>query len=108
MTPQMYVSAARVLISSVSISQRVAVGSSVSLEGSQVAELKTHTKKPICVGFGVSKGEHAAQLEGWGADGAIAGSALVRALGEAASPAEGLIAMEALAQELRDALPSRK
>lgn len=73
-----------------------------------VAELKTHTKKPICVGFGVSKGEHAAQLEGWGADGAIAGSALVRALGEAASPAEGLIAMEALAQELRDALPSRK
>jgi len=73
-----------------------------------VTDLKAHTDKPICVGFGVSKGEHAAQLEGWGADGAIAGSALVRALGEAKTPEEGLVAMEKLAQELRDALPSRK
>jgi len=72
-----------------------------------VEELKNYTDKPICVGFGVSKGEHAQSLEGWGADGAIAGSALVRALGEAATPEEGLAAVEALARELRDALPPR-
>lgn len=54
----------------------------------KVTELRQYTDKPICVGFGVSKGEHAAQLEQWGADGAIAGSALVKALGEAPTPGE--------------------
>jgi len=72
-----------------------------------VSELREYTDMPICVGFGVSKGEQAKQLEDWGADGAIAGSALVRALGEAATPEEGLAAMTAMAQELRDALPAR-
>lgn len=62
---------------------------------------------PVAVGFGVSNGEQAAQLEEWGADGVIVGSALVRALGEAATPEEGLASMTALAEELRAALPCR-
>jgi tryptophan synthase alpha chain len=39
---------------------------------------------------------------GWGADGVIVGSALVRALGEAPTPEEGLERLTALAKELRE------
>lgn len=67
--------------------------------------LKGVTDKPIAVGFGVSKPEQAAQLASWGADGVIVGSALVRALGEASSPAAGLKALTALITSLRKALP---
>ena len=95
-----------------------------------VAQLKAVTKKPVAVGFGISKAEHAAQVASWGADGIIVGSALVRALGEAATPgslrqrracaaaavrlthrasrgtaAEGLKAMTTLITSLRKALP---
>jgi tryptophan synthase alpha chain len=42
-----------------------------------VAELKSLTDKPICVGFGISKLQHVAQLKGV-ADGAIVGSAIVK------------------------------
>ncbi|PNW75488.1 hypothetical protein CHLRE_12g528700v5 [Chlamydomonas reinhardtii] len=70
-----------------------------------VSELKAVTDKPVCVGFGVSRAEHAKQIVSWGADGVICGSALVKALGEASSPAEGLQAMEKLARELRAATP---
>lgn len=59
----------------------------------------------VCVGFGVSRPEQAKELVSWGADGVICGSALVRALGEAASPEEGLAAMAAVASSLRDAIP---
>ncbi len=51
-----------------------------------VTQLKAVTKKPIAVGFGISKPEHAMQIASWGADGVIVGSALVRALGEAPTP----------------------
>ena len=40
----------------------------------------------VAVGFGVSRPEHAKQLRAWGADGVIVGSALVKCLGEAATP----------------------
>ena len=63
------------------------------------------TDKSIAVGFGVSKPEHAKQIVEWGAEGVICGSALVRALGEAKSPKEGLEAMGALAASLRAAIP---
>ena len=66
-----------------------------------VAKLKTVTDKPVCVGFGISKEEQAQQVVRWGADGVIVGSALVKALGEAASPEEGLARLDALAKELR-------
>ncbi|KXZ52820.1 hypothetical protein GPECTOR_8g204 [Gonium pectorale] len=70
-----------------------------------VDRLKAVTDKPVCVGFGVSRPEHAKQIVSWGADGVICGSALVKALGEAASPAEGLKAMEDLARSLRSCIP---
>lgn len=72
-----------------------------------VARLKAVTSKPVAVGFGISKPEQAAQLAAWGADGVIVGSALVRALGEAASPAEGLAQMTELISALRASLPSK-
>lgn len=62
------------------------------------------TDKPVCVGFGVSKPEQAKQIASWGAEGVICGSALVKALGESGSPAEGLAAMEKIASGLRAAI----
>jgi len=46
-----------------------------------VKQLKSLTDRPVCVGFGVSKPEHLAQLTGL-ADGAIVGSALVKQMKE--------------------------
>jgi tryptophan synthase alpha chain len=54
--------------------------------GPQVQKLKSVTSKPVAVGFGISKPEQAALVASWGADGIIVGSALVRALGTAATP----------------------
>lgn len=67
-----------------------------------VTSLKKVTDKPVAVGFGISKGEQAQQVVNWGADGVIVGSALVKALGEAASPEEGLEKFKAMAEELRE------
>ena len=66
-----------------------------------VEELRSVTDKPIAVGFGVSEAKHAKQIVDWGADGVIVGSALVRALGEAKTPEEGLAALKAKAEEIR-------
>ena len=46
----------------------------------------------------------AKQIMQWGAEGVIVGSALVKALGDAASPEEGLKAMEKLAKSIREAI----
>lgn len=46
----------------------------------------------------------ARQIMQWGAEGVIVGSALVKALGDAATPEEGLQAMEKLAKSIRDAI----
>jgi tryptophan synthase alpha chain len=43
-----------------------------------LATLRTVTKKPLCVGFGISQPEHVRHMETAGADGAIVGSALVK------------------------------
>lgn len=67
-------------------------------------ELKKVTDKPVAVGFGISKPEHAVQIAQWGADGVIVGSAMVKLLGEAASPEEGICALRQLTQDLRKAL----
>lgn len=45
------------------------------------------------------------QIAGWGADGVIVGSAMVRLLGESTSPEEGLKELEALTKSLKAALP---
>ena len=46
-----------------------------------VQRIRAVTDKPVCVGIGVTTGEHAAEVAGF-ADGVIVGSAIVRAAGE--------------------------
>lgn len=45
------------------------------------------------------------QVAGWGADGVIVGSAMVRILGDARSPEEGLKELEEFTKSLKAALP---
>ncbi|XVF32472.1 hypothetical protein REPUB_Repub17cG0085700 [Reevesia pubescens] len=68
-------------------------------------EIKEATSKPVVVGFGISKPEHVKQVSGWGADGVIVGSAMVKLLGEAKSPEEGLKELENFTKSLKSALP---
>lgn len=42
-----------------------------------ISSLKAQTNTPICVGFGVSKPQHASELAAAGADGVIVGSAVI-------------------------------
>ena len=55
---------------------------------SNIRQLKSITDRPVCVGFGISKPEHVAQLAGL-ADGAIVGTAFVRRMTEHASQGPG-------------------
>jgi tryptophan synthase alpha chain len=64
-----------------------------------VTRTRAVTELPICVGLGVSTPEQAAQVAAF-ADGVIVGSAFVRALGEAGSPAAGVSAVAELAEAL--------
>lgn len=47
---------------------------------------------------------NALQVVGWGADGVIIGSAIVKLLGTASSSEEGLAAVKAFAQSIRSAV----
>ena len=49
-----------------------------------IRDLKSLSDRPVCVGFGINKAEHVAQLSGV-ADGAIVGSAFVRRMTEHAA-----------------------
>lgn len=71
---------------------------------SLIQAVKAQTDKAVNVGFGVSSAEQAKQIQSWGADGVIVGSALVKELGSAPTAGEGVARMKALAQELRSAL----
>ncbi|XVE77853.1 hypothetical protein DITRI_Ditri13aG0096500 [Diplodiscus trichospermus] len=68
-------------------------------------EIKEATTKAVAVGFGISKPEHVKQVAGWGADGVIVGSAMVKLLGEAKSPEQGLKELEIFAKSLKSAIP---
>jgi tryptophan synthase alpha chain len=70
-------------------------------------EIKKVTDKPVAVGFGVSTPEHVKQIAGWGADGVIIGSAIVRQLCEAATPEEGLKRLEEYTRNIKAAMPLR-
>ncbi|XP_072147262.1 indole-3-glycerol phosphate lyase, chloroplastic-like [Setaria viridis] len=72
---------------------------------SLIQEVKQVTDKPVAVGFGISRPEHVNQIAEWGADGVIIGSAMVRQLGEAASPKEGLNRLDEYARSMKNALP---
>ena len=80
---------------------RVSIADNV---GTLVKTIKETSNKPVAVGFGISTPEHVKKVVSWGADGVIVGSALVRTLGEAPSPEEGLAAMQALTEDLVSAL----
>lgn len=67
-------------------------------------EIKEVTAKPVAVGFGISKPEHVKQVAGWGADGVIVGSAMVKLLAEAKSPEEGLKELATFTKSLKAAL----
>ena len=64
-----------------------------------VERVRAVSDVPVCVGLGVSTGEQAAEVASF-ADGVIVGSALVRCLVDAPSPADGIAALEALTREL--------
>jgi tryptophan synthase alpha chain len=67
--------------------------------GELVARVRPHTDRPIAVGLGVSTGAQAAEVARF-ADGVIVGSALVRCLLDAPTPAAGIDAISALSAEL--------
>lgn len=69
-----------------------------------IQEIKEASTKPVAVGFGISKPEHVKQVAEWGADGVIIGSAMVKVLGEAKSPEEGLKELEVFTKSLKSAL----
>ncbi|KAL5561802.1 hypothetical protein UlMin_031549 [Ulmus minor] len=69
-----------------------------------LSEIKEATTKPVAVGFGISKPEHAKQVAEWGADGVIIGSAIVKLLGEAKSSEEALKELEIYVKSLKSAL----
>jgi tryptophan synthase alpha chain len=48
-----------------------------------VGQLKAQPGPPVAVGFGISGADQARQVRGWGADGAIVGSALVKVMAAA-------------------------
>ncbi|KAK2970196.1 hypothetical protein RJ640_019664 [Escallonia rubra] len=67
-------------------------------------EIKEATNKPVAVGFGISNPEHVKQVAGWGADGVIVGSAMVKLLGDAKSPREVLKDLEVFTKSMKSAL----
>ena len=66
-----------------------------------VRQLKSLTDRPVCVGFGISRADHVAQLRGI-ADGAIVGSALVKRMKNRLNDGPDALATEtaALTREL--------
>jgi len=70
-----------------------------------VGKLKSLTSVPVCVGFGISKPEHAAAVARAGADGVIIGSRVVRLIESNLSDREGMLAqISAFLAEVRAAL----
>ncbi len=57
-----------------------------------VGKLKKLTSVPVCVGFGISKPEHAAKVAQVGADGVIIGSRIVRLIEENLGDREKILA----------------
>lgn len=89
------------LVSSIGVTG--ARGSVSAKVQSLLQEIKEATNKPVAVGFGISKPEHVKQIAGWGADGVIVGSAIVKLLAEA-EPSEVLKELEVFTKSLKSAL----
>ena len=78
----------------------LAAGTSASQPGMQVSVVRAAMHLQLCPGGCLQ----AQELRSWGAEGVIVGSALVKALGEAASPQEGLEELARLAESIRAAI----
>jgi tryptophan synthase alpha chain len=73
-----------------------------------IQQLKSLTDVPICVGFGVSKPEHARTIADAGADGVIIGSRLVAMIEDNLDHPEAAISeISRFLSEVRTALPAR-
>ena len=72
-----------------------------------VRSMREVTQLPLAVGFGISRPEHAAAV-GALADGVVVGSAFMRVIERNADSPSLEGKLEALARELKDALPGRK
>lgn len=80
-------------------------GERVSLESrveGLVQRLSEVSPVPVAVGFGISGADQVRQVRGWGADGAIVGSALVKRIA-AAAPGAAAQSAEQFCRELRQA-----
>jgi len=74
--------------------------------GDLVSKLKKLTNVPVCVGFGISKPEHAAEVAKAGADGVIIGSRIVRIIEENLGNKENMISQVAdFIKKVKNALP---
>ncbi|MBE9230986.1 tryptophan synthase subunit alpha [Cuspidothrix issatschenkoi LEGE 03284] len=71
--------------------------------GDLLQQIRNVTDKPIGVGFGISDPQQARQVQAWGADAAIVGSAVVKRLAEG-TPEQGLEAIAQFCQNLKTAL----
>jgi tryptophan synthase alpha chain len=72
-------------------------------------QLRSHTNKPIGVGFGIAKPEQAQQMQSFGADAVIVGSAFVQRLADTSlSTAQRLQSVESFCLSLKNALTSTK
>ncbi|MFH1286086.1 MAG: tryptophan synthase subunit alpha [Candidatus Micrarchaeota archaeon] len=69
-----------------------------------IARVKKLTSKPIYIGFGISKPEHARALAHAGADGVIVGSAFVKLIQESKTTEEACAKVQKLARGLKEAL----
>jgi tryptophan synthase alpha chain len=69
----------------------------------RLASLRQVTDKPIGIGFGISQPEHARQVQQWGADAVIVGSAFVKRLADG-SPEQGIQAVSDFCQSLKEAI----
>lgn len=70
-----------------------------------LATLQAQAGIPVAVGFGIADADQVRQVRGWGADGAIVGSALVKAMAAAAASGEDVAqAAGAFCRDLRRGL----
>jgi tryptophan synthase alpha chain len=73
-----------------------------------VGKLKKLTGVPVCVGFGISKPEHAAAVAGAGADGVIIGSKIVRLIEENLGNKEKMLAeISTFLSEVKNAIENQ-
>jgi len=73
-----------------------------------VSKLKGLTSVPICVGFGISKPEHAATVAGAGADGVIIGSKIVELIEKNLDNREKILAeISAFLSDVKSAISTR-